>query len=427
VNTPVRTVVAGGGPGGMLLAYLLARAGLPVTLLERHHDFDRDFRGDSLHPWTLELLDRLGLAGRLLEQPHIKARQFRFRTPRGLVPTSDYGLLDTPYNYVALMPQARFLDFLAAEAATLETFELRTGAGVSGLLGTGTADDPVRGVRLRDGEEIPAGLVVAADGRFSKIRGLAGLTAQSQGATTDLLWFALPQYATDPPDADVDLFFGERHYVGLLGGPVPAADPPDPRVTGRWQVGLSLPKGGYAELRERGVEYVRREVGTRVPWLADRTALLPDLSAATLLSVDISRVPVWHRAGLLLIGDAAHVISPVGGNGILMACQDALAAADRLVPALRGGGVPGPDVLAAVQADREPAIVTVQDQQVRVERTVARARERGRPVTPPSFLRLLTRIPAVRKRSARRNAYGPVPVRPSAELERALRLGPPPA
>ncbi|MEU6700625.1 FAD-dependent monooxygenase [Pseudonocardia sp. NPDC046786] len=119
MNTPVRTVVAGGGPGGMLLAYLLARAGMPVTLLERHHDFDRDFRGDSLHPWTLELLDRLGLAGRLLELPHIKALQFRFRTPRGRAPTSDYGLLDTPYNYVALMPQARFLHFLAAEAATL--------------------------------------------------------------------------------------------------------------------------------------------------------------------------------------------------------------------------------------------------------------------------------------------------------------------
>ncbi|BBG00517.1 MULTISPECIES: FAD-dependent oxidoreductase [Pseudonocardia] len=426
MNTPIRTVVVGGGPGGMLLAYLLARAGLPVTLLERHHDFDRDFRGDSLHPWTLELLDRLGLAGRLLELPHVTARQFRFRTPRGPVTTSDYGLLDTPYDYVALMPQARFLDFLATEAAGLDSFELRTGAAVSGLLGTGTADDPVRGVRLRDGEEIPAGLVIAADGRFSKVRTLAGLTARSQGASTDLLWFALPRYPTDPPDADVDLFFGERHYVGLLGGPVPAGDPPDPRVTGRWQVGLSLPKGGYPEIRERGVEYVRREVATRVPWLADRMDLLTGLTATTLLSVDISRVPVWHRAGLLLIGDAAHVISPVGGNGILMACQDALVAADHLVPALREGAA-GPEVLGAIQAEREPAIVTVQDQQVRVERTVARARERGRPVTPPSFLRLLTRIPAIRKRSARRNAYGPVPVEPSAELERALRLGPPPA
>lgn len=409
VTTPGRTVVAGGGPGGMLLAYLLARAGLPVMLLERHQDFDRDFRGDSLHPWTLELLDRLGVAERLLEQPHVKARQFRFRTPKGLVTTSDYGLLDTPYDYVALMPQAWFLDFLAAEAQTLPSFELRTGAAVNGLLGS----DPVRGVTLRSGEEIEADLVVAADGRFSRIRTLAGAKAESQGATTDLLWFALPRRDDDPPDADVDLFFGRRHYVGVLGSP------------GRWQVGLSLPKGGYPALRDAGVDYVRREVAERVPWLADRVHLLTDMNETTLLSVDISRVPVWHRPGLLMIGDAAHVISPVGGNGILMACQDALAAANHLIPAL-AAGVPGSEALAAIQADREEAIVTVQAQQVRVEQTAARARERGKAVAPPGFLRLLTRIPAIRRRSARRNGYGPVPVVPSPELERALDLRPAP-
>ncbi|ANY10191.1 FAD-dependent oxidoreductase [Pseudonocardia sp. HH130630-07] len=397
----------------MLLAYLLARAGLPVTLLERHQDFDRDFRGDSLHPWTLELLDRLGLAAALLDLPHVRARQFRFRTPRGTVTTSDYGLLDTPYDYVALMPQARFLDFLAGRAAELPSFTLRTGAAVNGLLGSGTAGDPVRGVRLRDGTEIAADLVVGTDGRFSRVRTLAGMTARSQGATTDLLWCALPHRDGDPADADVDLYFGERHYVGLIGGP------------GRWQVGLSLPKGGYPALREAGIGPVRREIAQRVPWLADRVDLITGFDATTLLSVDISRVPVWHRPGLLLLGDAAHVISPVGGNGILMAAQDALAAAGHLVPALRTGA-PGDHVLAAVQAEREPAIVTVQDQQVRVERTVARARERGRPMTPPGFLQLLTRLPAVRRRSARRNAYGPVPVHPTPELARALGMGPAP-
>ncbi len=398
----------------MLLAYLLARAGLPVTLLERHRDFDRDFRGDSLHPWTLELFDRLGLAGRLLEQPHVPARRFRFRTGRGTVTTTDYGLLDTPYDYVALMPQARFLDFLAAEAATLPTFELRTGAAVNGLLGAGTDDDPVRGVTLRSGERIDAGLVVAADGRFSRLRTLAGLTAESQGATTDLLWFALPRHDDDPPDAAVDLFLGTRSYVGLLGGEE------------RWQVGLSLPKGGYPALREAGVEHVRREVAGLMPWLADRVGLLTDLNDATLLSVDISRVPTWHRPGLLLIGDAAHVISPVGGNGILMALQDALAAANHLVPALRAGTV-GTATLAAVQAEREPAIVSVQSRQVRIERGVARARERGRTIAPPAFVRLLMRLPAVRRRSARGNAYGPVPVHPTPELARELGLAPVPA
>ncbi len=404
------TVVVGGGPGGMFLAYLLARAGRPVTLLERHHDFDRDFRGDSLHPWTLELFDRLGIGERLLDRPHVKAYSFRFHTPRGTVTTSEYRLLDTPRNYVALMPQVRFLDFLAAEASAFDGFTLRTGARVTGLL-TGP-DGTVTGVRYRDdgGEhELAADLVVAADGRFSQVRRLAGIEPVSLGAQTDLLWFSLPHRDGDPEDADVDLYLGDHHYIGLISGP------------GRWQIGYSLPKGGLSAARTAGVEPIRRFVAEQVPWLADRVGLLEDFKQTTLLSVDISRVERWHAPGLLLIGDAAHVISPTGGNGILMALQDALVAADRLVPALEHG-TPGDDVLAGIQADREPAIRQVQAGQVRVERQVARARERGRPITPPGFLRLLTRIPAVRARSARSNAYGPNPPVPGADLCRALEL-----
>ena len=406
------TVVVGGGPGGTFLAYLLARAGRPVTLLERHHDFDRDFRGDSLHPWVLELLDRLGLGDRLLELPHVKAHTFRLHTPRGVVTTSEYRLLDTPRNYVALMPQVRFLDFLAGQASRFDAFTLRSGARVTGLL-TG-ADGAVTGVRYRDADgehELPADLVVGADGRFSQVRRLAGIEPVSLGAQTDLLWFTLPHRDGDPDEADVDLHLGDHHYIGLISGP------------GRWQIGYSLPKGGLAAAREAGVEPIRRFVADRVPWLADRVHLLEDMRQTTLLSVDISRVGRWHAPGLLLIGDAAHVISPVGGNGILMALQDALAAADRLVPAL-ADGVPRADVLAAIQADREPAIEKVQAGQVRIERQVARARERGRPITPPGFLRLLTRLPAVRARSARSNAYGPNPPAPSDALCRALELAP---
>ena len=404
--TAARCVVVGGGPGGMLLSYLLARAGVPVSLVEAHRDFDRDFRGDSLHPWTLELLDRLGLAEDLLALPHYRARYFRFHTPAGRVTTADYGGLRSPFPFVALMPQARFLDFLADRAAALPAFELRLGATVNGLLQDD--DGAVVGVRYRDPDgarvELPGRLVVAADGRFSKMRRLAEIPATSLGAQSDLLWFRLPRRPDDPPEADVDLYFGAHHYVGLLGG------------TEDWQVGYSLPKGGFAAVRAAGVEPIRRFLAEHVGWLADRAHLLVDMNQATLLSVEISRVAQWHRPGLLLIGDAAHVISPVGGNGILMAAQDAVAAANRLVPALRADTLTQAD-LAAVQADREQAIRRVQAQQVRIERRVARARERGRPIAPPALLRVVTALPGVRTRAARANAYGPNPPQLAIDLE----------
>ena len=385
--------VAGGGPGGLLLGYLLARAGIDVTVLEARSDFDRDFRGDSLHPYTLELLDRLGLATDLLELDHFKARSFRFHTPAGVYRCADYDRLPTPFGYVALMPQVRFLDFLAERAKALPTFTLRTNAKVTGLLEDD--DGTVTGVRHRGGE-LKTSLVVGADGRFSTVRRLAGLDARPLGATTDLLWFRLPRSPGDPPDADLDLYFGRDAYVGVLGG------------VHDWQVGYSIEKGSYPALRERGVEPIRAFLRERVPWLADRAHLLTDFAQTTLLSVDISRVDRWHRPGLLLLGDAAHVISPVGGNGILMAVQDAVAAANRLITPLRRGEVTDED-LARVQADRIGAIERVQADQVRVERRAAAARARGRGTAPPALLKLLFAIPAVRTRGARSNAYGPFP------------------
>jgi 2-polyprenyl-6-methoxyphenol hydroxylase-like FAD-dependent oxidoreductase len=388
----VSVAVAGGGPGGLLLGYLLARAGIDVTVLEARSDFDRDFRGDSLHPYTLELLDRLGLATGLLRLDHFKARSFRFHTPSGVYSCADYDRLDTPFGYVALMPQVRFLDFLAERAAALPSFTLRTNAKVTGLR---EDDGKVTGVRYRGGE-LATSLVVGADGRFSTVRRLAGLEAKPLGATTDLLWFRLPRSPGDPPDADLDLYFGRDAYVGVLGG------------VRDWQVGYSIEKGSYPALRERGVEPIQAFLRERVPWLADRAHLLTDFSQTTLLSVDISRVERWYRPGLLLLGDAAHVISPVGGNGILMAIQDAVAAANRLIPALRRGDA-GPAVLAGVQADRIRAIERVQAGQVRVEKRAAAARARGRATAPPALLKFLFAVPALRTRGARGNAYGPFP------------------
>ncbi|MBA8795373.1 2-polyprenyl-6-methoxyphenol hydroxylase-like FAD-dependent oxidoreductase [Friedmanniella endophytica] len=408
--------IVGGGPGGVLLAYLLARAGVRVDLLEAHRDFDRDFRGDSLHPYTLELLDRLGLADDLLKLEHFAATRFRMHTPAGTLVTADYGRIHSKFNYIALMPQARFLDFLAGRAAALPSFTLRTGARVRRLL-TDADQEPVgrsgdglpgtvTGVAWKDdaGEHrLRARLVVAADGRFSRLRTLAGVPVTDLGAASDLLWFRLPRRPEDPPEADVDLYFGTHHYVGLLGG------------DDTWQIGYSLPKGGFAAAREAGVEPIRAFLREHVAWLGDRIDQLTDFGQTTLLSVELLRAERWHQPGLLLIGDAAHVISPVGGNGILMAIQDAVAATNRLVPVLTGhGGAPVPEVvpeavLAAIQADREAAIVEVQDDQAKVERRAKEAREAGRPLIPGRLLKVVTAIPGVRARSARSNAYGPNP------------------
>ncbi|MFC3764154.1 FAD-dependent oxidoreductase [Tenggerimyces flavus] len=393
----VTCCVVGGGPGGLMTAYLLARAGVDVALFETHQDFDREFRGDSLHPGTLELLDHLGLADELLTLDHYRARYFRLHTPTGSYTTTDYGRLRTKFNYVALMAQSAFLEFLASKGSELSHFTLRQSTRATGIVTN--KDNVVTGVRYQDGQgqerEQPAKLVIAADGRFSRFRRLADLPARPLGASSDLLWFQLPKRPNDPPDADVSLYFGVGHYVALLGR------------TNSWQVGYTIPKGAYAATRERGVEPIRAFVEQYVPWLSDRTSLLTDWSQITLLSVEIARVDTWHRPGLLLIGDAAHVISPVGGNGILMAIQDAIVTANVLVPRLRNGGTVDSRDLARIQNEREPAIVAVQRMQVRVEQRTALTLQTGKAFRPSPAFRLFTRVPYLRGRSARANAYGP--------------------
>lgn len=397
--TGVDCVVVGGGPGGMVLAHLIARAGLQVTVLESHQDLDRDFRGDSLHAYTLELLDGLGLADALLEQPHFKASCFRAHTPVGSIVLADYTTLRSRFPYLVLMPQVEFLEYLHRASSTLAGYTLQTGARVRTLI---IEDGRVVGVRWGAGaatQELRARVVIAADGRFSKLRALADVPVVDLGASSDLLWFRLPRRADDPPEADVDLFCGPRNYVALLGG------------VSDWQLGYTMPKGGYAAARTAGVEPIREFLSRYVPWLGDRIGLLTGFEQTTLLSVELKYAQRWHRPGMLLIGDAAHVISPVGGNGILMAIQDAVAAANRLIPALRDAEPVPDEVLAAVQADREPAVRAVQAGQARVEQQALRAREAGRPIIPGRLLTVVTAIPGVRARTARQNSFGPNPPR----------------
>lgn len=387
-------VIVGGGPAGVVLALLLARQGVEVVLLEAQCDFEREFRGDTLHPATMELMDQLGLADKLLELEHEKAREFRLHTPRGTFVAGDYGLLKTRFPYLALMPQSRFLNFLVAEAGRYPSFGLRMGARVVALL---EEDGVVRGVCYRgpDGvkREVRAGLVVGTDGRFSKVRQLAGLELEKFGAGQDVLWFRLPLHPDDPSGVNAGLYFGPGHYFALL------------KREDHYQAGYSIPKDGYKEARAVGLEPIKGFIHEHVPWLSDRLDALRSWQDLTLLSVQISRVKRWCRPGLLLIGDAAHVTSPAGGIGINLAIQDTVAAANILTEPLRTGRL-GTKDLAAVQRRRGWQISLDQRQQVSTEKNFQAVLAAGGTLEPPLAVRLTSRLPVLRAIPVRLNAFG---------------------
>jgi 2-polyprenyl-6-methoxyphenol hydroxylase-like FAD-dependent oxidoreductase len=385
--------IVGAGPAGAVLALLLARQGIRVTLLEAHTDFDRDFRGDALQPAALDLIAQMGLARQLSDLALSTHAVFPIHTAEQTLPFLDVSGLRSPYPFIAMVPQARFLELVVAEAETLPTFERVMGARVEALLHN--ADGAVSGVRYqKDNTQhtLTAQLVVAADGRFSRVRGLAHLAPRRQAAPFDLLWFRLPRR---PTDRGGGVYVGRGGWLVLLN-----------RDT-EWQIALSLPKGGYAHLRSGPLSRLQETLADCVPWLADRAGALTDWNQTSLLSIEVNRLPRWYAPGLLLIGDAAHTMSPVAGVGITLAIQDAAVAANVLAPRFAQHQPIRVADLKKIQRQREWPVRIVQAYQAIAHRWLAACRD-GRPPLP---LRAQARLAPMRALAARVFGLGVLPVR----------------
>jgi 2-polyprenyl-6-methoxyphenol hydroxylase-like FAD-dependent oxidoreductase len=438
-------LVVGGGPAGLVLGLLMARAGVEVTVLEKHADFLRDFRGDTVHASTLTLLDELGLGERFAELPQRRIERAQVQLDEGMATVADLRRLPGAHQHIALVPQWDFLDLVADAAEAEPTFTLHRNAEAIGLLYDGihvselassrsntarasAADEQrrgrVSGVRYRDRtdgteHEIRASLTVACDGRDSAVRTAAGLRPRSFGVPMDVWWFRLPRRADDPSGGMARVTEGQFAVLIDRGE--------------YWQCAFLIRKGSDATMRAAGLDRFRERIAALLPWLADRLDALQSLDEVKLLDVKLERLRTWHRDGLLLIGDAAHAMSPVGGVGINLAIADAVAAARLLAPALRSGGIVPRSLLARVQRRRWWPTALVQGAQRIAHRavlggrtaTVAVTREAtkqaapaalsGREVPPapaaalPPPLRLLRRFPVLQGIPARLVAIGPLP------------------
>ena len=371
----------------MMAGLLLARAGVAVLVLEKHADFLRDFRGDTVHPSTLEILDELGLYDSFLQRPHTKAYRLRGRFGNLEATFADFGHLPTRAKFVALMPQWHFLDFLATEARRYPNFELRMQSEAVSLR---TADGKVIGADVSTLEgplEVTCDLVLGCDGRHSTVRRGAGLQVQDLGAPMDVLWFCLPRKPTDP-DEPVGSFGAGHIFVGINRGDY-------------WQCGFVIAKGTLEALKMRGLDTIRDAIAQLAPFLADRTCEILSFDDFRQLTVAVDRLITWHKPGVLCIGDAAHAMSPIGGVGINLAIQDAVAAGNILAHPLREGQLADMD-LARVQRRRLWPTRIVQGMQVQIQkRVISGVLGSSRQPDPPLVLRLIARYPVLARIPAR--------------------------
>lgn len=388
----VRCCIAGGGPAGMMLGLLLARAGVEVVVLEKHADFLRDFRGDTIHPSTLEVLYELGLLDRFLALPHQKVSRINGQFGDLALTVADFSTLPTQCRFVAFIPQWDFLAFLTQEGARYPGFQLLMQADVTGLIEEAGSVVGIRANQPDGPLEVRASLVVGADGRHSTVRAKAGLSIEEFGAPMDVLWFRLSRQPADPADP-IGRFDAGRIFIMLNRGDY-------------WQCGFVIAKGSLEQIRANGLPAFRAAVARLAPFMADRAAELHDWEPIKLLTVQVDRLRQWYRPGLLCIGDAAHAMSPVGGVGINLAIQDAVATANLLTAPLRAGRLTTRD-LRLVQQRREWPTNMTQRVQLAVQNRVIRPVLTGSgKLSPPFAVRLIARFPFLRRIPARMIGMG---------------------
>jgi len=396
-SNKTQVCIIGAGPAGVICAYLFALRGVSAVLLEGEKDFDREFRGDTLHASSLEILDQLGFADEILAQCNSKVANLKLNASEYLLEIADFSGMNCKFPFVAIIPQEKFLNYIVKEAEKLSCFTLHMGARVKELK---KDNEKVTGVKFtKDGQEheLDCLLTIGADGRGSTARRLAEMKLGKTSPPMDVIWFKV----SIPEDSGLTESVTGRIGSGTMVALINRGD--------YIQAGYIIMKGSYKELRKQGIEHFQNEITALVPEIASTITEITDWSQCSILSVVTGRVEKWYQDGLLLIGDAAHIMSPVGGVGINYAIQDAVATVNLLADPIKENRLNVTD-LTMVQTRREPATRFIQKFQTFVQkRIISNALKSDKPFSPPLPLRIITKVPFFRKKIAKLLAYGKCP------------------